>query len=256
MSIAEFRKIQKMIMTILNKMEKEAIEEGVDITTPDFQNKLKEVKETLLRGKGLTIAEYEEIKTQLKKEKEQKKEQSFNKVKEDVISIIKPDIDSVREEIRSSHKVILDALEVLKKKPPKTIVKREVVEQIVKEKPITKVIKTIERIKEIDPSKLSELRKDLYALQESHAEVYNRLNDIPKFKEIVKEVEKNFSDSFSENFEKNMDIMGMPDFRKLGMGLQQQIDTRIIGDPTKKITISDTEPSNPSVGDLWVDTSS
>jgi len=40
MSIAEFRKIQKMIMTILNKMEKEAIEEGVDITTPDFQNKL------------------------------------------------------------------------------------------------------------------------------------------------------------------------------------------------------------------------
>jgi hypothetical protein len=46
--------------------------------------------------------------------------------------------------------------------------------------------------------------------------------------------------------------LGMPDFRKLAMGLQQQIDERIIGVNTHKLTVSATEPTSPSVGDLWV----
>jgi hypothetical protein len=53
----------------------------------------------------------------------------------------------------------------------------------------------------------------------------------------------------------NLDLMGMPDFRKLGVGLREDIDKKIEGVNTHKLTVSDTEPSNPQLNDLWVDIS-
>jgi len=69
---------------------------------------------------------------------------------------------------------------------------------------------------------------------------------------------KNVND-FAKNFKKNIDLMGMPDFRKMGIGLRQDIDNleekKVKGEGVKKITVSTTAPTNPNVGDLWVDIS-
>lgn len=91
---------------------------------------------------------------------------------------------------------------------------------------------------------------------------------MPNIKKIVdKELErikpqivKTIAEHSADIVMKNPELVGMPQFRAMTMGLRGDIDeiksnNYIIGEPTKKITVSDTEPPNPSVGDLWVDIS-
>jgi len=59
-------------------------------------------------------------------------------------------------------------------------------------------------------------------------------------------------DYFGEQFEHNIDTLGMPDFRKLGMGLQAQIDTKIEGVGVNRIFYATTEPANMVTGDIWI----
>jgi hypothetical protein len=49
----------------------------------------------------------------------------------------------------------------------------------------------------------------------------------------------------------------MLDFRKMGMGLRQDIDERVIGSSDNrtvpKLTVGYTAPTNPKLYDLWYD---
>jgi hypothetical protein len=71
--------------------------------------------------------------------------------------------------------------------------------------------------------------------------------------EIVKEVSKDLADRIMP------DLVGMPAFRAMGMGLRGDIDRleteKVTGIGTHKITVSAVEPTNPAVGDIWIDIS-
>ena len=66
----EFRKLQKSIGLINNKIEKEATYEGGDISDPDFMAGMVEIKKALLRKKGLTLDDYDGLKEDYKDKEE------------------------------------------------------------------------------------------------------------------------------------------------------------------------------------------
>jgi hypothetical protein len=72
--------------------------------------------------------------------------------------------------------------------------------------------------------------------------------------EIIKAVVEDSADLVM----KNPSLVGMPAFRSMGMGLRGDMDKleieKITGIGTHKITVGTTEPSNPAVGNLWIDT--
>jgi hypothetical protein len=60
-TLQQFRKIQKFISVLINKIEKEAIDNGEDISTSEFQDALLKIKEKILEEKGMTLDEYEKL---------------------------------------------------------------------------------------------------------------------------------------------------------------------------------------------------
>jgi hypothetical protein len=64
-----FRKLQKMLSIIQNKIEKEAVENGEDISSPEFQEGLLKLKEKILEEKGSSLMEYELMQESIKSAK-------------------------------------------------------------------------------------------------------------------------------------------------------------------------------------------
>ena len=69
-SFKQFKLLQKQIERIISKAENEALEEGVDITSPEFQELLLKLKRKLLEARGITLVEYEQLEEELARKKE------------------------------------------------------------------------------------------------------------------------------------------------------------------------------------------
>jgi len=69
MTQQQFLQLKKQIDRLLEKAEDEAIEKGVNIASPEFQNLLREVKRKLLEARGISLEEYERIEGELEKDK-------------------------------------------------------------------------------------------------------------------------------------------------------------------------------------------
>jgi len=99
----------------------------------------------------------------------------------------------------------------------KYIIEPKIINKIVKVVKEPKIVKeTIRERVEYDDSKLKEKLNDLN-------KKISKIK-VPGEKELRGFFSDFFEDNFSENLKKNINILGMPDFRKLAMGLQQQID--------------------------------
>ena len=88
----------------------------------------------------------------------------------------------------------------------------------------------------------------------------DRLDNLPKAvpfdsEPLKQEILTLNAENFGKNFQHNIDVLGMPNWRKLAMGLRQDIDTKITGVNTSKLTVSTTAPSNPQLNDLWLNIS-
>lgn len=136
-------------------------------------------------------------------------------------------------------------------KPP--VIQNNIVKETIVEKPtIVKetVIQTVHE--EFDPNPL-------------YAEIgylHDRLDKLPlpDVQEPFdpKELLDQMRSEFAERFKENIDMLGMPDFRKLAMGIQAQVDQKVTGVsdsgyvPT--LYVQAHEPPNPRTNDLWIDT--
>ena len=67
---SQFKLLQKQIERIISKAENEALEEGVDITSPEFQELLLKLKRKLLEARGITLVEYKQLEEELARKKE------------------------------------------------------------------------------------------------------------------------------------------------------------------------------------------
>lgn len=238
----EWKKMARLLKEVYAKIREEAIISGMNILSPEYDELINIARLKILENNGWTLEEYRTIKEQI---------EGVDKI--GTLEVMKNTQEKVREfnqrlsefRIPTEEEIEDIAEQVARKYIVAPVIKNEIVKEYTIEKP--RIIETTRVVKEkYDDTKINKRLDEIKsALKELKIpEPY----DDTKLKEY-------FHDYFSENFEKNINILGMPDFRKLAMGLQQQIDERILGVNTHKLTVSETEPVGSVDGDLWLDIS-
>lgn len=241
MTPQQFKRIAVLLKKVYAELEAEAVDSGLSVGSPEFQEALDKAREMVLNQNGFTIEQYREIKTKMNAYTPADLMTEFGRVAEKVDNLVVPtakDIEDIATAVAKAH---MKAPEIINR----------IVKEVVKEKP--QIIKetTIEKT-------VQEVAYNEGPMKEEIAGLTKRIEDLPKpvnVELLKKEFETFFHDNFGANFQKNIDILGMPLFRQLAMGLREDVDTKITGVFTHKITVAAVAPSNPVLNDLWVDTS-
>lgn len=242
MTISEWKKIARVLKQVYAELEAEAIAKGINVLSPEYEELRDRARLAVLEKAGFTLEEYRSVKEQVEG------------VSKDGMLAVMQDTQKKLEELKEVHipdqaEIKSIAHEVAKEyiKPP------QITNQIIKE--VT--IKEPQIIKETTIEKVVEEKNyNEKPLMAEIAHLHERVDAIkvpsPYDDSGLKQF---FKDYFSDNFQKNINTLGMPDFRKLAMGLREDIDTKIQGVGTLKLTLSSTAPVNPKYGDLWFDVS-
>jgi len=213
MTTAEFKKVGRLLKEVYAELEKEALESGVDIFSEEFITVRDALRLEVLKRLGFTIEEYRQAKELVAPAKKvdvatqlENVATKTSELESNVQNLHIPDEDELMQKM---HQLIRDEV-----KPP--VIQNNIVERTTVEKPsivYTTVKETVNE--EYDDSPL-------------YAEI-GYLNDKLDNLEIPetfdpKELLDTMRSEFGEMFEHNINTLGMPDFRKLAMGLQAQID--------------------------------
>jgi hypothetical protein len=245
MEIKDFKKIGRLLKQIYEELETQALKEGVNLLSPEYEELVNKARLAVLEKAGFTLEEYRTIKEQVSgidKAGTLGVMQDTQKKLDATLSTIKEVQDR---HIPTKEEITAIAREVAKEfiKPPEII--NKIVDRVTIEKP--QIIK--ETVKVREEYDATPLKKELQNL-EKKVESIPPLPDLKKFREEI-------TNEFSENFENNINALGMLDFRKMGMGLRQDIDERVIGSSDNrtvpKLTVGYTAPTNPKLYDLWYD---
>ncbi len=237
MTIQEFKRIARLLKQVYAELEKECIEAGISLLSPEYTDLMDKARLKVLEQAGYTLEEYRSIKEQVEgidkagtlatlQETQKKLEEIDNRY------------------IPTEADIKLIAHEVAKQYIVPPVVTNQIIKETTIEKPITlETVRVIEKKETYDDSKLKEMIRQV----EEKIPTFTPYNDTELRELIV--------NHFSENFAKNIDMLGMPNFRQLATGLRQDLDEKITGVNTHKLTVSATSPSNPQLNDLWLDIS-
>lgn len=212
MTTQEFKKVGRFLKEAYKELEEEALESGVDIFSEEYEEVRDRVRLAVLAKLGFTLDEYilakEEVVSAKKKEVDTKidtLETSLNALGEKKI----PTIEEIEEVAESIVKSNLKAPQITNQIVKETIVKEPT---IVKET----VYETVNEEYDDAPI-MAEIgylndRLDKIKIPEPVPQP-----DLEKFRKEVMEQNQ-------VQLQESIDTLGMPDFRKLAMGLQGQID--------------------------------
>lgn len=217
MTTAEFKKVARLLKEVYKQLETEALSEGIDIFGEEYAVVRDRLRLEVLRRLGFTLEEYRDAKELVAPAKKvdvrAKLEELATKadsITEKVDALEIPDEDELLEKAKELATDIAEKVV----KPP-TIVNQIVKETTVEKPTIVKQTNTVIEREEFDDSPI-------------WAEIgyfNDRLNSL-KIPEGVDEekMKEELRSEFMEQLQKNINMLGMPDFRKLAMGLQDQID--------------------------------
>jgi len=247
MTTQELKRIMRLLKVAYTEIEKEALENGIDIASSEYENLIDKARELLLSKQGFTVAEYREAKMQLKTERIAETTKSTD-------------------EISSNLEKVFSGIEKVKGEKGDKGDKGENGDKGDKgdtgkhgnEGPTGRPGKKGDKGdkgdrgpkgdkgdpgKGADPKELTRIQDRLEELASKEGVSPEEFND---FKQTIHEDYKGY---FGKAFKENINVLGMPDFRKLAMGLRQDIDA------IQLITVSTSPPSSPTVNDLWYDIS-
>ena len=226
----QFRKLQKQLNIIINKIEKEAVDNGEDISTEEFVGGIQLLRERLLDRKGLSIDVYNQLKEQFKEPEvdkeilENNKEvsssilQVMEKLKEIEDKVSNQEIDDV-----SKKKIVEEVISKIPK--PKDGIDGKSVDE---NKVIQTILSKIPKPKDGKPGKDGKstilIRKEAIK-KDIQEHIYKVIID----KALPEAIEKSkqeiiLSPDMADMINRSIDMIGMPSWRKLAMGLQGQID--------------------------------
>ncbi len=217
MTSKDFKKVARILKEVYSEIEKQALSEGVDIFSEEYKTLIDKARESVLAKTGFTLEEYRTIKdsyTLANKQKVNQQIETLNTKIEDIKSIPPPVILTV-EDIKSiAHEVAKEYI-----KPP------QITNQIVKE--ITKEVK-IEQPKIIETIKVTRETYDAKPIEKKLSKLEEKIDNI-KIPEIPKPLNINklkteLKSEWNKDLKENINTLGMPDFRKLAMGLRTDID--------------------------------
>lgn len=214
MTVKEFKTIARILKQVFKELEVEALKNGIDLLSPEYDKLVSMAREKVLKDNGFTLDEYREVKesyTGVSREAALEAVQSAKKFMKDV----RQEIDDLKSIYVPSEADIEDiAARVAAKhiKAPQII--NKIVKEVHKPKIINRNVKETIKVKYDD----SALTKDIKELRRS-------LYDVQQIKPIDEsKLREDLKGYFSQTLQENINMLGMPDFRKLAMGLQAQID--------------------------------
>lgn len=211
MTTSEFKRIARLLKTVYAEIEKEAIQTGIDITDPKYQILLDKARENILEKNGFTLDEYNQAKAELETTRKSEKSTSESK------------LDSVFEKI-----------DMVKGKDGEQGIQGEKGEKGDKGDKGDRGERGEKGDKgdkgdrgdvgpKGDKGDKGEPGKDFDDATVGYLE--DKINSIKIPEPIdVDALKDEITSEFQERLEENINILGMPDFRKLAMGLQSQID--------------------------------
>lgn len=218
MTIPDFKKIGRLLKTLYAEIEKEAIDKGVDISSDEYESFLsvaqEKIRELVLAKYGFTLEEYRVAKEETLREQEIERRAPLEQAKQEIQDKI------AQIKIPSTEDITRIAKEESSKIPPRVTHKTEIVKETTKEviKELPTIVKeTVIQKEEFDDSPL-------------WAEVgflNDRIDNLPKLD--LDKFADGLRSEFSKHFEHNINTLGMPDFRKLAMGLREDIDELFAG---------------------------
>jgi DNA-binding transcriptional MerR regulator len=223
MTTAEFKKVARILKYAFAELEINALKKGIDITSEEYTNLVDSIRLSVLKEAGFTLEEYREAKelargVTAKDVLEYATETSERLSEIDTKIPTIEDIKNIAEE--TAKEIARDiAYPIAEEVAKKYIVPPKVTNQIVKETVVKepKIIKETVKVKERVEYNDKPLKKELERLE-------GKIKDIPVID--VKKLEKDFLkpvQSLKESID--MEWGGkIPDFRKLAMGIQSQID--------------------------------
>jgi hypothetical protein len=236
MTIQEFKKVARLLKEVYAELEKEAIAQNISLLSPEYDELVSRAREALLSKMGFTLEEYRTV-----------KEQVAGVSKEGTLAVMQETQKKIDElsklHIPTREEIMSIAHEVAREYIVAPIIKHEIVKEITVEKP--RIIETVREITKKEVYNDSALREEISRVESKIPTVPAPFNPEPLKEELRNE--------FQQNLEHNIDALGMPDFRKLGMGLQSQLDDKVTSYTTDKLTVSTTQPTNPQLYDLWLD---
>lgn len=211
MTIPEFKRIARLLKTVYKEIETQVVSEGIDSFSPEYKQLIDTTREALLKKNGFTLDEYIAIKNQLEGERKTKRKQSVQATVAEMLNQIHTptteEITSIAHDVAKQYVV-----------PP--VVTHNVTNQILKETTIEKptIVKetTVQTVNV--PFNEQPLQEKLGALSKRVDEI--KIQE-PFDPTALKEELRN---DFGDNFERNINMYDMPNFRKLAMGLREDID--------------------------------
>lgn len=213
MKARDFKTIARILKQAYAELEKEAINEGVDILSAEFDQIKANLRLRILEKHGFTLDQYREAKKKVVGFSESTVIDTMDEVKgfEGKLNQSLSELPHIHseEEIREI------AEEEARKhvKPPQ--ITNEIVKEVTRIEPRIVKETTIEKVVEEKSYNEGPILDEIEGLKEAVKTIKD--TDIESMKEEIRS-------DFSKYFKKNIDILGMPDFRKLAMGLQAQID--------------------------------
>lgn len=224
MTSKDFKTIARLLKQVYQELEKQALDEGVDLMSPEYDELINRARLRVLENAGFTIEEYRSAKeanstfTQDAVNKNLSLMEETSKSLEHIKNTHIPTIDEIKDIARSIAKEYI--------KPP------QITNQIVKE--ITKEVK-IEQPKIIETIKVTRETYDAKPIEKKLSKLEEKIDNI-KIPEIPKpldinELKTELKSEWNKDLKENINTLGMPDFRKLAMGLRADID-RIDNEPS------------------------
>lgn len=213
MTTAEFKKVARLLKEVYAQLEAEALSDGVDIFGEEYAMVRDALRLEVLKRLGFTLEEYRAAKELVAPAKKvdvvaklDELAQKAEAVSEKIDELEIPDEDELLEKAKEIAEQVV--------KPP-TIINQIVKETTVEKPKIVKQTNTIIEKEEYDDAPIfAELG---YLNDKLDKLVIPEGVDEEKLKDDMRS-------EFMEQLQNNINALGMPDFRKLAMGLQDQID--------------------------------
>lgn len=211
MTLSEFRKATSILGKVRSELEHEAAQRGISLMSAEFDELLARVQEEAMNKMGYSMTEY--LTTKQKDLLIPEEDKRMLSVIEDFKTGTDRRIQELVKEIKAMYiPTSQDIAAIASDVAQQYIVPPE--PQIIKETIIEK------------PQIIQEIRID----EEKFNELSKKIDALPK--EDLEKLKTEMMGEFQKHFKENIDILGMPNFRKLAMGLQAQIDALGTGNVT------------------------
>ena len=234
----QYLKLKKLLNQLIKQAEKEALEEGIDITSQEFEELVLALKIKILEEKGFTLTDYQEAGKLVKETKIKESQRPSVLIPreqvEEMLSEFRAELEVLTEKLRVEEDKTISYEEVKETpdiaKIAETIAYKKVEEHHKKaphlsEKEIRKITKSeIPKIPEDISDKVNELEQDILEIQKNGVDLLEKIENLNVVELKNTSKLQGLKDELFEEIESNPNWGIITSFGEASIRLQSQID--------------------------------